>query len=478
MAEPLRYALCPMLYVLRNRPLSPPSAEVLEAAAPRPASWPARASPLLWVAAVFAVALALRLAWVLSVDTQPAVSDPQLYHVLAVNLAEGRGYVMLRAEGDHFLTGDGGQPTAWAPPGYPAALAAVYKLFGAGAESAKVFNAVVGALAMAFTYGVGRLAFGHRTGVLGALLFAFFPSHVIWSSSVLSESLFSLLFVAALWVLLAARASGGQAHRPPWVLWPSVLGGAALFGVLVALATLTRGQGAVLLPVGAAFWLWRDGRGAALRQGLVALVVMAVLMTPWFVRNLLVMDAPIPVSSNVGIVLRTGHHPDSEGHGFIPLDHIDGWDAMTQTEQEVIPGRIVARRAMTYAVTHPLREVELAGRKLYWLFRDDDDALPWATTYGQAGIGSEALEDVLPQVMNGYYYAILLASGVSMALWLWLGQRGPVGGLLVLVVAAWAMMHVITFGEPRYHVALLPVLCLWSAYLISAPGRSRAHWQV
>jgi 4-amino-4-deoxy-L-arabinose transferase-like glycosyltransferase len=438
---------------------------------------------LLWAAAAFALALALRLAWVLSVDTQPAVSDPQLYHVLAVNLAEGRGYVMLRAEGDHFVAGEGGQPTAWAPPGYPVALAAVYKVFGAGADSAKIFNAVVGALAVVFTYGVGRLAFGHRVGVLGALLFAFFPSHIVWSSSVLSESLFSLLFVAALWVLLVARPPNQRAD-PPRLLanlawcghW---LSGAALFGVLVALATLTRGQGAVLLPLGAVFWLWRDGRSAALRQGLVALVVMAALMTPWFVRNLLVMEAPIPVSSNVGIVLRTGHHPDSEGHGFIPLDRIDGWETMTQTEQEVIPGRIVARRAVTYAVTHPLREVELAGRKLYWLFRDDDDALPWATTYGQASIGSEALEDALPQVMNSYYYAILLASGVSIVLWLFrrkwirlgrrLRRRDPAGGLLVLVTAAWALMHVITFGEPRYHVALLPVLCLWSARVMTMP---------
>jgi 4-amino-4-deoxy-L-arabinose transferase-like glycosyltransferase len=451
-------------------------------------SWPARASPLLWAAAAFAVAIALRLAWVLSVDTQPAVSDPQLYHVLAINLAEGRGYIMLRAEGDHFLAGDDGQPTAWAPPGYPVVLAAVYKLFGAGASSAKVFNAVVGALAVAFTYGVGRLAFGHRAGALGALLFAFFPSHIVWSSSVLSESLFSLLFVASLWVLLVARRPNQRADpqrsltssawKPSWLI------GAALFGVLVALATLTRGQGAVLLPVGAVFWLWRDGRGAALRQGLVALVVMAALMTPWFIRNLLVMDAPIPVSSNVGIVLRTGHHPDSQGHGFIPLDRIDGWETMTQTEQEVIPGRIVARRAMTYAVTHPLREVELSGLKLYWLFRDDDDALPWATTFGQASIGSEALANALPHVMNGYYYAILLASGISMVLWLWFWGRDPAslpdrqaGGLLVLVVAAWALMHVITFGEPRYHVALLPVLCLWSAYLISMPWRSRVRRQ-
>jgi 4-amino-4-deoxy-L-arabinose transferase-like glycosyltransferase len=447
----------------------------LTRAYPAVASWPARASPLVWAAAAFALALALRLAWVLSVDTQPAVSDPQLYHVLAVNLAEGRGYVMLRAEGDHFLAGDDGQPTAWAPPGYPMALAAVYKLFGAGAGSAKVFNAVVGALAVAFTYGVGRLAFGHRAGLLGALLFAFFPSHIIWSSSVLSESLFSLLFVAALWLLLAVRPPKTQVHGPPRVRWPAAFAGAALFGVLVALATLTRGQGAVLLPLGVVFWLWRDGHGAALRQGLVALVVMAALMTPWFIRNLLVMDAPIPVSSNVGIVLRTGHHPDSEGHGFIPLDHIDGWDTMTQTEQEVIPGRIVARRAMTYAATHPLREIELTGKKLYWLFRDDDDALPWATTYGQASIGSKALADALPNVMNGYYYAVLLASGVSMVFWLWLGQRGPVGGLLVLVVAAWALMHVITFGEPRYHVALLPVLCLWSAYLVLIPWRSRVR---
>jgi hypothetical protein len=49
------------------------------------------------------------------------------------------------------------------------------------------------------------------------------------------------------------------------------------------------------------------------------------------------------------------------------------------------------------------------------------------------------------------------------------------GRLLVLVVAAWALMHVITFGEPRYHVALLAVLCLWSARLISAPWRERVR---
>jgi 4-amino-4-deoxy-L-arabinose transferase-like glycosyltransferase len=451
--------------------LSSSSVEVLESAPARAASRSTRASPLLWATAVFALALALRLAWVLSVDTQPAVSDPQLYHVLATNLAEGRGYVMLRAEGDHFLAGEDGQPTAWAPPGYPAALAAVYKLFGADADGAKVFNAVAGALAVAFTYGVGRLAFGHRVGVLGALLFAFFPGHVVWSSSVLSESLFSLLFVAALWALLALRPPMEHAQRPLWARWPSTFGGAALFGVLVAMATLTRGQGAVLLPAGIVFWLWRDGRGAALRQGLVALAVVAALMTPWFVRNLLVMDAPIPVSSNVGIVLRSGHHPDSEGHGFIPLDGIDGWDEMTQTEQEVIPGRIVARRAMTYAVKHPLREVELSGRKLYWLFRDDDDALPWATTLGSATLASESLEDVLPHVMNAYYYVVLLASGFSIALWLWLRRRDPAKGLLVLVVVSWALMHVITFGEPRYHVALLPILSLWGAWGMVMPTK-------
>jgi len=186
------------------------------------------------------------------------------------------------------------------------------------------------------------------------------------------------------------------------------------------------------------------------------------------------MEALIPVSSNTGIVLRTGHHPDSEGHGFIPFDYIENWDTMTQTEQEVIPGRIVAERAVAYAVTHPLREVELAGLKLYWLFRDDDDALLWATTLGATPIKPEALENALPRIMKAYYYVMLLDSGIAIALWLWLRRREPAAGLLVLTVAAWALMHVITFGEPRYHVALLPVLCLWCASLVATPFPARA----
>src|SRR5205085_5912220 len=86
-------------------------------------------------------ALAVRVAYVLVVARHlPLIGDAQTYHLLARNLARGRGYVR-----PHELAATGRTlPSAEFPPLFPFLLAAVVKLGGAAVTSQKLAMAALG----------------------------------------------------------------------------------------------------------------------------------------------------------------------------------------------------------------------------------------------------------------------------------------------------------------------------------------------
>ena len=80
------------------------------------------------------VALAVRLIWATVFDPTP-VSDFGWYHARAIDMAAGAGYTV------------DGVPTAYWPVGYPATLAAVFRLFGPSLLAARILNALLSTLA-------------------------------------------------------------------------------------------------------------------------------------------------------------------------------------------------------------------------------------------------------------------------------------------------------------------------------------------
>jgi hypothetical protein len=118
------------------------------------------------LAAIFALALLLRLAWLAGTDTVLLpLSDPQYYHATAQNIAEGRGY-SVALDHQSFVAGDKSEGTAFWAPGYPLALAPLYKLFGPSVRVATVFNAVAGALTVVPVF-VLAARLGGESGVGG-----------------------------------------------------------------------------------------------------------------------------------------------------------------------------------------------------------------------------------------------------------------------------------------------------------------------
>ena len=367
--------------------------------------------------------------------------------MVGINLSKGWGFVANRNE--LFEVPGPGQPTAFWPPAYPFVLAGVFKLFGVSVTAAQVLNAVLGALAIPFVYALGSRIFNRPAGLVAAGLFAVFPNAIAWTPVLFPEQLFVLLFVAALWVLVAAPAAGRGA-------WLAVAG----FGALVGLATLTRGQGAVLVPIAAVYWLSRSGWRQTLRSSAISLFVAAAVIAPWTIRNAVQLHAFVPISTNSGAALRAGHAPDATGTTGWPKDYINGfymWQSLYRPDWEVQGYREYTRRAIDYAFTHPQRELELTRYKIYHLYRSDSGVVPWLTTLGATPIEPPGLEDALWHVFDSSYYALLFGALLSIPLWL---RRDANRWLPVVILAVWTLYHIVFLGEPRYHVPLYPVFAI------------------
>jgi 4-amino-4-deoxy-L-arabinose transferase-like glycosyltransferase len=180
---------------------------------------------------IFALALALRVAWIAYANPSPndgRFGDEVFYDHAGQALAAGEGF-----------TGFADQQTANWPPGYPAMLAGIYKVFGHHVIGAKALNAVAGAATCLLVYAVGRKVFNRRVGLIAALLLVFFPGQIYFSTLVMTESVFPAI---VMFVLLVALM---------WIVERERLSPARLFvlGVLCGLAALTRSEAVVLLIV-------------------------------------------------------------------------------------------------------------------------------------------------------------------------------------------------------------------------------------
>jgi 4-amino-4-deoxy-L-arabinose transferase-like glycosyltransferase len=406
---------------------------------------PSTRSALL-IAIVFA-GFAVRLGWTLwTAPVPPFFSDAVYYDATARSLAGGHGYSVLLTHEGFF---PGGDATAFFPPGYPFLLATAYVAFGESFAVARLLNVVLGTLTLPLVYLIGRRLFSETTGLVAAGLAAVQPSLVFWTPVMLSETAFTFLFTGAATALVYARRSDAS------LSWRMV----ALGGALVGVATLTRGQAIILVAAAALWWaLSATDRTIAIKAGVLALAACLVVITPWAVRNTLVFNYPVLLSTNVGYNLRVGHAPYSTGR-FVDPDDIYFGHAETYQDLELLLHRNGLRMALDYAAGNPGREVELSIEKARWMWRPDWDVLVWAESFGLTPLPEGLFEPLKTLVVAAYWATIGLAF-ISVAAWR-SGRHGL--AFVALACLAWTAVHVAFFGEPRFRLPIMPLVLLASA---------------
>jgi len=97
-----------------------------------------------------------------------------------------------------------GRPTAIRPPLYPAFLALVYKFLGAENYNAvRIIQIFLSLLSGILVYSLAQKIFRReRISLLASGIFLFYPSLVIFNYLILTETLFTFLFLVSLWFLI------------------------------------------------------------------------------------------------------------------------------------------------------------------------------------------------------------------------------------------------------------------------------------
>lgn len=195
---------------------------------------------------------------------------------------------------------------------------------------------------------LGRRLAGPRVGLLAAAVAAVYPNLWINDSLVMSESLAVLLVTVTLLVAL-------DLHDRPTARR------AAVVGVLVGLAALTRSELALLAPLFAGLVWWRSGTAPERPRSRwvpAAMLLAASLATvaPWLVYNVARFEEPVLMSTNDGTTL-LGANCDRTYY-----DDLGGWDIRclepVPTDESVDASvRSAARRelALEYVGDHAAR---------------------------------------------------------------------------------------------------------------------------
>ena len=350
-------------------------------------------------------------------------------------------------------------------PLFPAQVAVSYLIAGDHADTARrlsvACNVAASALTAALVAGLGSAWAGRRVGLAAGLVLATDLTSITYSAVLLSETLFTLLLVVA--TLAMAR----YAQRP-------LARRAALVGLLLGLATLTRPIGVFLpLALAPAFIVTHPLRRwpVALRDAGICLVVVALLVGPWTLRGRAGGGAdPVTTQAAINAYFHRGALIEGAISGRDPqavraeLEAEFAREATANSWSEKEQVRVMQERALRLLRANPWLYVRLQVQGMLKVLSPDTDAI-FDT------LGLRATADVQPARWVYRFWAglglaqlaLLYALAIAGVAELVRTRRWFVAAVL-LAPAAYLLISAGPEAYARFRPPLMPAVALLAAF--------------
>lgn len=347
-------------------------------------------------------------------------------------------------------------PNSWRTPGLPASLALAMLGTGPSLLAVRLVNVVAGALTVALTYAVARRAASRRAAAVAAAVVALYPTFLVYTGLVATESLVNVPLMAALWAI--SRTS---------------LRSRALLGVACGLATLVRPSAIALLPVALALPLVAPpmphvkSRPLLIAGAGVTLLAFVLTMAPWWLHSYRLHGRVVPLDTTGGINLLLGNNPLATGSFE--------FRTFVAVSQQYLPGVDVgtpdgADRAAAVAAEQlrrdPLQFVRTAPAKLGALFGLEGQEHLYLYSIGYFGTATPAALWLWGAAVTAAFPLLLAAALAGLAV------RGPMPIVVTAIVAFIGVsiaMHLLSFGVARFHLPFVPMLAVLAIRL--------EHWR-
>ena len=441
-----------------------------------------RASGKSFAFRIYLVALVLRLIPILlSRGLGIGLDDMLQYDMLARSLAAGNGFRWYAQQDLNLIapyvkfdlsTVDydpvHGVATSFRAPLYPAFLAIVYSLVGAGPSrffAARLAQAIfLGAPLAPLTYWVAQRLFPlpyfrqkgreikfEKAARTAAWITACYPMLLVYPLGLGTENPFFLLLLASFLFLLLSIE-----HPSPNNL--------LLAGLFLGLTALTR---SVILPFAAAaflllFYLHR-------KRALLTILSFFLIITPWIIRNSMLHHRLTGIETSMGYNLYLGYHPRGDG-SFVFGPSLDLLSILDDSARD----RIGTEKAIGFIHAQPERFIPLAINRLGFFFGLEKRVLMYF--YSNNLIGYVPLPLLL--TISAILLIPFILVSISAALGLVFLRNIPQHILLVLLLIAYVLPHLLILSEDRFHLALVPYLAILAAQVwVYGWTPLRMRWQ-
>lgn len=399
-----------------------------------------------WLFGLFVIAAVLRIALVLirfgSSDASAILNypDEEAYWRAARSIASGEGLI------DEF-----GYRATYMPV-YPGFLA-FFTWLDSPLLWARIVQALLGALVAPATFLLAdqffRMSVRQTTlwrwsdgnppawwAGLAGLAAAGDPFLVFFSGLLLTETLFATAIVFAWWGLLNTVDPDQNRDLRRWSI---------ATGLFLLLSVTLRPMAAVMVVIAVvAVILFRGAGRSGLLQAIIILAMVMIGLSPWAIRNRVVLGEWRWLTTRGGISLYDGFRPGADGSSDL---------AHTKTLQDVQNlgelewERYFRDRAIAAIKERPLRALQLAGEKCLrtWSLR------PNVERYRSG-----------PVAWISVGWMLLLVLAFAMGVWQY-RRAWRLCLLVIMPTLVTTLVHMIFVGSVRYRVPVMPMIMVLSA---------------
>lgn len=333
------------------------------------------------------------------------------------------------------------------PVGFPLFLALVYTIIGHSPKGALIVLGCLGALSVSLLAAATALVGGRRRGWWAGLLLAFYPGVAFHHVILLSEGFAATLFAMAVAVALLLL------RRP---LVPLAVAAGLGCGWLGLVRTPLLAVGPVL---GLGLFLYGRKR--------VAVILVVVSLVPplvWAAQTKRAYGHWMVGDWNAGFNLYLGNNPEATGRFGIP-DEVNTHRFSDEFQRDLF----YRRAALDYIRSEPLQAGRLVLARLLFLMNSEHKDLIYLYSRGWLGERSRVeITTILVADFLGWLLLVPFALWGAVAHW----REGEVR-LALLAVAGGLVLYLISLGDSRYHVPVVPGVVVLAAWGVTTHFRPK-----
>ncbi|HTC65344.1 MAG TPA: glycosyltransferase family 39 protein [Candidatus Saccharimonadales bacterium] len=339
-------------------------------------------------------------------------------------------------------------PTIWFTPIYPYLVAGIFKIWGIYTNASKLvimtLNCTFASLTIIPIYCSAERTFGKRVAVCASWAWVFLPAALFYPITWVWDTAMAALFLSLIfWATLVVC---DKKTVLPWVG----------YGALWATGGLVNPSMLSLLPFLAGWAVWQARRNSTQWPKFAAatLLVFALGLVPWTVRNYRVLGKAVVLRSNFGLELWLGNNPDVPDT-WSPWKHPD--DDINEAIKYKNVGELAymaekQHEAFVFMRTHPSDALNFMYRRFVenWLAISDSPVDFW----GNASLYVRAIFILNISVSLSTLLGVLFAHRF----------RHPQAFPYAMVPLIFPIVFYVTHSSPRYRFPMDPIMMILSAY--------------